>query len=80
MRIVVDKATQFNRRCEQFNIRLAPLGCIRQLIGIIEDTLQPAEPGILVQYLPLFGSLRCASGNTELQDKPDSLNVVAHGL
>ena len=80
MRIVMNKATQFNRRCEQLYIRLAPLGSIHQLVGIIENTLQPAKTGILAQYLPLFGSLRCASANTEIQDKPDSFDIVSHSL
>ena len=76
----MNQATQFNRRRKQLNIRLTPLGGIRKLVGIIENTLQPTKPGILAQHRNLLGSLRPATLDTEAQDKPDSLDVVAHYL
>ena len=80
MRIVMDKATQLNRRRKQLNIRLAPLGGIRQLVGIVENTLQASKPGILAQYCNFLGSLRPAPLDTEAKRHPYSLDVVAHRL
>ena len=76
----MDKPAQFYRRSEQLNVRFAPLGGISQFIGIIEDALQPAESGILAQYLALLGILRRASGNAETKGKPYRLDVVAYNF
>ena len=76
----MDKPTQFHRRRKQLNVRFAPFDCIRQLIGVIEDTFQPAKPGIPAQHCNLLGSLRPATLDTETKRHPYSLDVVAHRL
>ncbi len=76
----MNQPTQLYRRREQFNVALAPLGGIRQFIGIVENTLQPTESGILAQHCNLLGSLRPAPLDTETKRHPYRLDVVAHCL
>ena len=76
----MDKATQFNGRSKQFDVRFAPLGSISQFVGIVEYALHPAEAGILPKYIALLGILRRASGDTEAKGKSYRLDVVAHNF
>ncbi len=76
----MDKPTQFHRRRKQLNVRFAPLGSISQLVGVIEDTFQSSEAGILAQHLPFLGRLRPTPFDTEAKRHPYSLDVVAHGI
>ena len=76
----MDNPTQFHGRRKQFNVRFAPFGGIRQLVGIIEDTFQPTESGIIAQHCNFLGSLRPAPLDTETKRHTYSLDVVAHCL
>ena len=76
----MNQTAQFHRRSKQLNIRLAPIGGIRQFVGIVENTLQPTKTGILAQHRNLLGSLRPAPLDTEAKRHPYSLDVVAHYL
>jgi len=54
MQIIMNQATQFNRRCEQLNIRLAPFGSICQLVGEVV----PRQPEPMFNLLTLFAENR----------------------
>ena len=75
----MDKAAQFNRRSKQLNVALTPLGSICKFVGILQDTFQPTEPGILAQHLPLISGRRSLL-NAEAKGSAYRLNVVTHGL
>ena len=76
----MDKAAQFNRRRKQLNVALAPLCGVGKFVGVLQDTFQSSEPGILAQYLPFKGIFRIAMFNIKAQGKSYSLDVIAHCL
>ena len=76
----MDKTAQFNGRGKQLNVRFAPFGGILQIVGIVEDTFQSSESGILAKHRYFISGLRSTPGNIEAKGKPYRLNVVAHGL
>ena len=76
----MDKPTQFHGWRKQLNVRFAPLCSVSQLVGVVENTFQPTESGILVQHCNFLGRLRPAPLDTEAKRHPDSLDIVAHRL
>ncbi len=45
--MVVNYAPKFYCRGKQFPVGFRPLGCVGKLVGVIEDTFQSSEAGIL---------------------------------
>ena len=73
--VLTDEFMKFNGRCKQIEVRLRPMDGIRQVLGRIQNTFQPSETAIFLQYRTLFGC-RCTLLPVKGEYRPYCLDVV----